>query len=47
MAKEKKPAKRFIVLKDFTFDKVYRKGESFESENPKAIKELLTNKFIK
>lgn len=47
MAKEKKPAKRYIVLKDFTFDKYYRKGEVFETENTKALKELLTNKFIK
>jgi hypothetical protein len=47
MAKEKKPAKRFIVLKDFTFDKYYRKGQVFETENAKALKELITNKFIK
>jgi hypothetical protein len=47
MAKEKKPAKRFIVLKDFTFDKLYRKGQVFETENAKALKELITNKLIK
>jgi hypothetical protein len=47
MAKEKKPAKRFIVLKDFTFDKLYRKGQVFETDNVKALKELITNKFIK
>jgi hypothetical protein len=47
MAKEKKPAKRFIVLKDFTFDKLYRKGQVFETENAKVLTELITNKFIK
>ena len=44
-----KPKKlsKHLVLKDFTLDKAYNRGDSVELSEGKAKKFLITNKYIK
>lgn len=37
----------FVVLKEFTLDKIYNKTSVFKSNSTETIRFLLTNKFIK
>lgn len=37
----------FIVIKPFTFDKYYNKGEIITLHTKKLIKRLINNKYIK
>lgn len=47
--KEVKPVKtaKYKVLKEFTFDKLYKVGNSIELPNGKTKNELISNNFIK
>jgi hypothetical protein len=47
MAKEKNVVRSFIVLKQFTFDKVYYVGNTIELSNQRTIDNLLIQKYIK
>jgi hypothetical protein len=38
---------KHLVLKDFTLDKLYIRGDSVELTEGKAKKNLITNKYIK
>lgn len=38
---------KFKVLKEFTFDKVYKVGSSIELSDKKTIEKLISNKLIK
>lgn len=37
----------FKVIKEFTFDKLYKVGSSIELSDKKTIEKLISNKFIK
>lgn len=46
MAKEKK-LQKFTVIKGFTLDRFYHRGETFMCDNAKLILNLQTSKLIK
>ena len=51
MAKKKEikqnPFKSYMVLKDFTLDKSYTRGETIEINNTKVAQTLINQKYIK
>ncbi len=46
LTKYKTPTK-YIVIKDFTLDKNYRRGQEYIPTEQKVTKILINNKFIK